>query len=310
MPEDEYVWLPNESILTAGEIERLAKVLVGLGAREVRLTGGEPLLRPDLVDIVARLARLGIDLALTTNGVLFGPQASALKQAGLSRVTISLDTLIPERAKALSKTTRLPDVIASLDAARAAGFERTKINTVVMRGKNDDELGALIALARDKNAEVRFIEYMDVGGATRWSMSDVVSRHEIVERIAKRFGHVTAVPEPKSPAPAQRYRLEDGTTFGVIASTTAPFCGRCDRARVTADGFFFTCLYAEQGIDLRAPLRSGASDDAMAEVVRSAWSARDDRGAEDRVRAPVREILIPVTRLRADPHREMHTRGG
>ncbi len=307
MPEDDYVWLADESILSEEELERVARAFVVLGAREVRITGGEPLLRPELESIVARVARIeGVsDLALTTNGVLFAPRAQALKRAGLGRVTFSIDTLRPERARVLSRTTRLGDVLEGLRAARAVGFRGTKINAVVMRGKNDDELRDLIALARESDAEMRFIEYMDVGGATRWSARDVVSRDEILAALGD--------PEPihsSSPAPAARYRMSDGTMIGVVASTTAPFCASCDRSRVTADGVLFGCLYAERGVDLRTPLRARATEADIAAIVREAWEARDDRGAEHRRALAERTAFVPLSRLRADPHREMHTRGG
>ena len=307
MPEDEYVWLPDESILSEGELERVARAFVALGARAVRITGGEPLLRPELESIVARVARIeGVsDLALTTNGVLFAPRAEALKRAGLGRVTFSIDTLRPERARALSRTTRLGDVLPGLRTARAAGFRGTKINAVVMRGKNDDELRDLVALARESDAEMRFIEYMDVGGATRWSARDVVSKGEILAALGE--------PEPihtGSPAPAARYRMSDGTIIGVVASTTAPFCASCDRSRVTADGVLFGCLYGERGVDLRTPLRADANEADIAAIVREAWEARDDRGAEHRRALAERTAFVPLSRLRADPHREMHTRGG
>ena len=307
MPEDDYVWLPDDSILDVGELVRLTRVMVRLGAREVRLTGGEPLLRRDLEEIVAAIARIeGLsDLALTTNGVLFAERARALRRAGLKRVTFSIDTLQPERAKRLSRTTRLTDVLAGLRAAREAGFERTKINTVVMRGINDDELLGLVELGRREGAEVRFIEYMDVGGATRWSPHDVVPRDEILAAL----GSPEALGEDEH-APATRYRMHDGTTVGIIASTTAPFCSRCDRARITSDGVLFGCLYGEQGIDLRSTLRAGATDEVLAELVKSAWTARTDRGAEERGALEARKAFVPLSRLRADPHREMHTRGG
>jgi len=311
MPEDEYVWLPGESILSRDELVRLASVFVGLGAREVRVTGGEPLLRPDLESIVSGISGVeGLaDLALTTNGVLFADRAEALERAGLRRVTISLDTLRPDRARALSRTTRLEDVLRSLREAARVGFSGTKINAVIVRGINDDELGDLIEIGREHRAEVRFIEYMDVGGATRWSPRDVVSQREMLAAIAQRFGAPELV-EQASPAPAARFRLPDGTVFGIVASTTAPFCGSCDRSRVTADGIWLACLYAERGTDLREPLRAGASDAAIADIVRQRWAARADRGAEERLRVPAREPLVPISRLRADPHREMHTRGG
>jgi cyclic pyranopterin phosphate synthase len=311
MPEDDYAWLPSESILDPGELERIARVFVSLGVTEIRLTGGEPLLRPELTDIVGRLAKIpGLqDLALTTNGVLFAHHAKALRAAGLGRVTFSVDTLDPERARKLSRTTRLGDVLAGLRAAREAGFTGTKINSVVMRGINDGELRDLVALGRREHAEVRFIEYMDVGGATRWRPGDVVSREEILAA----FGDPSHVPEAHGRAPANRYQVRDAegeTTIGVIASTTAPFCEGCDRARVTADGILFGCLYAEAGVDLRGPLRAQATDADLARVVSGAWEARTDRGAESRRATESRQAFVPVSRLRADPHREMHTRGG
>ena len=307
MPEDDYEWLPDESILSEEELERVARAFVALGAREIRITGGEPLLRPELESIIARVAKIeGVrDLALTTNGVLFAGRAEALKRAGLRRVTFSVDTLRPERAKALSRTTRLHDVLLGVRAAQRAGFSGTKINAVVMRGKNDDEIGDLVALAREHGAEMRFIEYMDVLGATKWSARDVFSREEILRALGD--------PEPiaeNSPAPASRYRMNDGTVVGVVASTTAPFCASCDRARVTADGVYFGCLYAERGVDLRAPLRAHASVADVAAIVRGAWEARDDRGAERRRALAERTAFVPLSRLRGDPHHEMHTRGG
>jgi cyclic pyranopterin phosphate synthase len=169
----------------------------------------------------------------------------------------------------------------------------------------------LIDYGRGADAEVRFIEYMDVGGATRWSREQVVSRQEILDRLTARFGAITPFPDPANPAaPAERFRFADGTTFGIIASTTAPFCGTCDRSRLTADGTWFLCLYAAKGVDLREPLRSGASDVDIAQLIRGTWSARTDRGAEARLALADRGSLYPREGLRADPHREMHTRGG
>ena len=176
---------------------------------------------------------------------------------------------------------------------------------------NDDELVSLIEYGRSVNAEVRFIEYMDVGGASRWTPDRVVSRREMLETIARRYGAVTPIDEPGSSAPAERFALEDGTTFGIIASTTEPFCKSCDRSRLTADGMWYLCLYATRGIDLRAPLRLGASADELKALVSGGWRARDDRGAEDRVALGERRAFVPVQDLlRKDPHLEMHTRGG
>jgi cyclic pyranopterin phosphate synthase len=313
MPEADYVWLPRSSILTFEEVERLVRIFAGLGVGKVRLTGGEPLLRHDLPRLVGKLAALPQlrDLALTTNGMLLPRQAPALRAAGLRRLTISLDTLRPERLLEFARTDRLADILAGIDAAGAAGFERIKVNTVVIRGFNDDELADLLAFGRAHGLEVRFIEYMDVGGATRWSMDQVVSRNEMLTVIERGFGPVEAVPRGDDPAaPAERFRLPDGTAFGIIASTTAPFCRDCDRSRLTADGTWYLCLYAPEGIDLRDPLRSGAPDAEIAALIQDRWSARTDRGAEVRAALNQRGALYQLDGLRADPRREMHTRGG
>lgn len=306
MPEEDYVWLPRESILSFEEITRLATVFASLGVERIRLTGGEPLMRRDLPTLV-RLLRAEVrpkDLALTTNGLLLRDEVAGLKAAGLERVTVSLDTLRPERAKEFSRTTRHADILDGIRAAADAGFG-IKLNVVVIRGFNDDELADLIAFGNEVGAEVRFIEYMDVGGATRWRMDDVVPRDEIISRV----GGAEPLPERGS-APAERYRSTDGTVFGIVASTTAPFCADCDRGRLTADGTFLTCLYAREGLDLRGPLRDGTSDGELTAIIAGRWSARDDRGAEDRLHAPDRGVLVPLAGLRTDPHREMHTRGG
>ncbi len=311
MPEDEYVWLPRGSILTFEETERLVRVFAGLGVHKVRLTGGEPLLRHDLATLVGMIARReGVsDLAMTTNGLLLAQQAAPLRAAGLRRVTVSLDTLRPERMLAFAKSARHADVLAGIAAARAAGFGALKLNTVVIRGFNDDELADLIEFARARDAEVRFIEYMDVGGATRWSMDQVVSQREMLETLGRRYGRIEPVAGDPH-APADRFRLPDGTTFGIIASTTAPFCRSCDRSRVTADGTWFLCLYAERGVDLRDLLRRGAGDAELAALIRETWQGRADRGAEQRLALADRGALYRIDSLRADPHREMHTRGG
>jgi cyclic pyranopterin phosphate synthase len=310
MPEPEYVWLPREDILHFEEIERLVDVFLQLGVDKIRLTGGEPLLRRDLPLLIARLARRpGIrDLAMTTNGVLLADAVADLVSAGLHRLTVSLDTLHPERFRALTRFDELPRVLAGIEAA-AQRFPGLKIDTVVIRGTNDDELVDLLEFGRRQGAEVRFIEYMDVGGATHWSMDRVVSRTEILNRVESHYGAITPIDEVTS-APADRYRLADGTVFGIIASTTAPFCADCDRSRLTADGLWYLCLYAPAGLDLRRHLRAGASNDQVLEIVREKWAARMDRGAEDRLALRDRTPLIPLDRLRRDPHLEMHTRGG
>ena len=312
MPEDEYVWLPKQSILTFEEIARLVGLFTSLGVEKVRLTGGEPLLRHDLPTLTAMLARIaGVrDLAMTTNGLLLEKHVDALRQAGLQRITVSLDTLRPERMRDLARTDRHADVLAGIAAARKAGFRQLKLNTVVVRGVNDDELVDLVEFARAHDAEVRFIEYMDVGGATGWTAEQVFSQRDILARLSSHYGTITAVPTQDLAAPAERFQLPDGTTFGIVASTTAPFCRSCDRSRLTADGTWFLCLYAAQGVDLREPLRNGASDADLAKLIASTWRDRTDRGAETRLGLAERTPLYQVDGLRADPHKEMHTRGG
>jgi cyclic pyranopterin phosphate synthase len=315
MPEEEYVWLPRASILSFEEIARLVGIFGGLGTTKVRLTGGEPLLRRDVPALVALLATGGgggvADLALTTNGLMLAGQAAALQRAGLHRVTVSLDTLRADRFESYTRSRRHNDVLAGIVAAREAGFRTLKLNTVVVRGYNDDELADLIEFGRAHDAEVRFIEYMDVGGATRWTMDQVVPRSEMLERLARRYGPAAPLREPGPvAAPAERFALPDGTAFGIISSTTAPFCRACDRSRITADGTWYRCLYAARGLSLRDPLREGASDAEIAALIGSTWRARADRGAEERLAVSGRGALYAVEGLRADPHREMHTRGG
>ncbi len=303
MPQEEYVWLPRQELLTFEEIARLVEVFTSLGVTDVRLTGGEPLLRRDLPSLVAMLAanpRVR-DLALTTNGVLFSEQAEALRDAGLHRVTLSLDTLRPERFLALTGRDSHAQVLAGIAAAGRAGFTKSKIDTVVIRGVNDDELADLIEFGRGVNAEVRFIEYMDVGGATDWSLDKVFTRAEMLERLAQRYGKIAAF-ETRSSAPAERFALPDGTVFGIIASTTTPFCKSCDRSRLTADGLWYLCLYAQSGVDLRKMLRAGACADELAARIASIWRARTDRGAELRAATGHRGVFIGIDQLRQDPH--------
>jgi len=310
MPEEDYVWLPREGLLDFDELARLTRIMVGVGVTRARLTGGEPLLRRDLPTLVAELAhRTGLDeLALTTNGILLAELAMPLAHAGLTRITVSLDTLEPARFRAITRKDELPRVLEGLRAAVDAGLA-PKIDTVVVRGVNDDELVRLLDHARGLGAMLRFIEYMDVGGATHWRGDAVVSRAEILARVTAERGPAMPI-QDRGSAPAESFMLPDGQRFGVIASVTAPFCSACDRARVTADGQWFPCLYGRRGLDLKGPLRNGASDESIAELVRGAWEARDDRGAEARAALSNREPLVPAHTLKRDPHLEMHTRGG
>ena len=311
MPEEEYVWLPREDLLTFEEIRELVDMFSELGIDKVRLTGGEPLLRKDLPTLVSMLAanRRLHDLAMTTNGILLAEHAQALYDAGLHRVTVSLDTLRPERFKRLTRRDTHGKVLQGIQAAEQAGFTGLKLDTVVIRGTNEDELVALIEYGKRVEAEVRFIEYMDVGGATQWSMDKVVSRAEILAHLEHHYGPIAPIREISS-APAERFRLADGTVFGIIASTTTPFCRSCDRSRLTADGMWYLCLYAQKGIDLRTPLRAGASREDIRTLIASTWQRRDDRGAEQRQELRVRGVLVQIEGLREDPHLEMHTRGG
>ncbi|MBZ5559746.1 MAG: radical SAM protein [Acidobacteriia bacterium] len=289
MPEDDYVWLPREDVLHFEETSALVDV-----SALVKMIAAKPGLK---------------DLALTTNGVLLADQIDALKAAGLGRVTVSLDTLRPDRFVTLTRFDQLDAVHAGIASARRV-FGRLKLDTVVIRGVNDDELVDLIEYGRAVHGEVRFIEYMDVGGASRWSPDRVVSRREMLEGLTRRYGPVTPIVHESS-APAEQFTLSDGTVFGIIASTTEPFCRSCDRSRLTADGMWYLCLYAMRGLDLRAPLRQGASVDALKELVASGWQARDDRGAENRLALGPQRAFVPVQDLlRKDPHLEMHTRGG
>jgi GTP 3',8-cyclase len=310
MPEAEYSWLPKSDILDFEEIVRLTRVFVGLGVRRVRLTGGEPLLRRDLVTLVAQLAAIdGIDdLALTTNGVLLADQADALRSAGLRRITVSLDTLDRQTFIRLTRADELSRVQTGLQAA-AEVFPGFKIDTVLVRGVNDGEMLALVDDARRLGAELRFIEYMDVGGATGWTGEQVVTRQEMLSVLTNARGPIASA-ETVPSAPATRFRLSNGQIVGIIASTTGPFCATCDRSRLTADGMWYLCLYATAGLDLRGPLRAGASDDDLAVIVRRTWEQRRDRGAEDRLASRNRSAFVPASALKRNPHLEMHTRGG
>jgi GTP 3',8-cyclase len=311
MPEPDYVWLPRESLLTFEEMGALVDAFTPLGVDRIRLTGGEPLLRRDLPVLIESLAaRPAIaDLALTTNGVLLRSRARALRAAGLHRITVSLDTLHPDRFHRLTRMDDLPSVLAGIDAAAAAGFQPLKLDTVLMRGVNDDEIVPLLEYAKGVGAELRFIEYMDVGGATHWTAGVVISRREMLERIRSHYGAVLALNELSS-APADRYLLPDGTTFGIISSTTEPFCASCDRSRLTADGVWLLCLYASTGTDLRRPLRAGATREELQRLIQAVWSVRADRGAEERLGTDRETTLIPLRTLKRDAHLEMHTRGG
>jgi len=317
MPERDYRWLPRPELLSFEELARVARQFAALGVTRLRLTGGEPLLRQELPLLVTALAAIeGIeDLALTTNGILLKDQASALQSAGLGRLMISLDTLDRDRFHELSRVDGLDRTLAGLDRAQEVGFQGIKLDTVVLAGCNEQEIPALLDFARQKACEIRFIEYMDVGGATQWRPQEVVSQETILAHIAAWRGGVVpvAADDPEAPsqaAPARPFRTADGQLFGIIASTTAPFCGHCDRSRVTADGHWFDCLYAPTGIDLRALLRAGCQDQELRDRLRDGWNQRTARGAEERLELHQRGPQFDLDTLLADPRLEMHTKGG
>lgn len=286
MPREHYgpghAFLPREEILTFEEITRVAKAFTALGLRKVRLTGGEPLLRADLPRLVEQLAALpGVDLALTTNGALLAKFASDLKRAGLGRVTVSLDALDDATFRRVTDADYgVADVLAGIEAAASAGFSPIKINCVVRRGLNDDAIVPMAKHFRGTGHVVRFIEYMDVGITNGWRMDDVVSGKEIVQRIQRALPIEPVSPEYRGEV-AKRWRYVDGSgELGVITSVTQPFCGDCSRARISSEGKLYTCLFATQGTDLRALLRSGATDTDLVEHVRGVWTSREDRYSE------------------------------
>ncbi len=291
MPEDKYHkdfrFLQSHERLSFDEITRLATLFAGMGVRKLRITGGEPLLRPELPDLISDLHQIdGIDdVALTTNGILLGQQAAALKAAGLDRVTVSLDALDPAIFAAMSGGRGSPDkVLDSIDEARDAGLVPIKINTVVKRGVNDHAVLDLLDRFRHTGVIVRFIEYMDVGTINHWQESETVPSAELVERINARWPV-----EPMEPSyhgeVARRHRFSDGGgELGFISSVSAPFCGSCTRARLSSDGQLFTCLFASRGTDLRGPLRAGADDAGLVELIQAVWRGRADRYSELRSR--------------------------
>ncbi len=277
----DYRFLPRRELLTFEEIERVARVFAGLGVHKLRITGGEPLLRRDLDVLVGQLAALGdLDLTLTTNGALLAQKAQALADAGLTRVTVSLDSLDDEVFRAMNDVDfPVARVLAGIDAAAAAGLP-VKVNVVVKRGLNEASVVDIARRFRNTGHVVRFIEYMDVGHSNGWRMDDVVPAEEVVRTIGAELPLEPVEPSYRGEV-AQRYRYLDGEgEIGVIASVTQPFCGDCTRARLSADGKLYTCLFAVRGHDLRAILRSGATDEELDASIRAIWERRTDRYSE------------------------------
>jgi GTP 3',8-cyclase len=287
MPESEfgesYQFLKNHEFLSFEELTRLVKSFVRVGVNKVRITGGEPLLRRELPALVAMLAEIdGLDdLALTTNGILLADKAQALRDAGLHRITVSLDSIDPVVAEQMNGRPLDPNVVLNaIDVAQSVGFDSIKINAVVQRGVNDHTVLDLIRQFRGTPHIVRFIEYMDVGNRNSWKLDQVVSAKELVERISAEFP-LTPLDRHYDSEVASRYAYEDGMgEIGFISSVTNTFCGDCSRARISAVGELFTCLFAGTGHDLKSPLREGATDQDMTQLIASIWTARDDRYSE------------------------------
>lgn len=289
MPEAKYgkdfAFLPTAERLDFDEIVRLTKLAALLGVRKVRITGGEPLLRPNLAELISELRSIEsiTDIALTTNGVLLAQQAPALMAAGLNRVTVSLDSLDPAVFSVMNGGRgELERVLKGIRGASAAGLSNLKVNTVVQRGVNDHTLLDMLEYFRGSDIVVRFIEFMDVGNLNHWSMAEVMPSAELLQQIERRWP-LEALPGNYKGEVAQRYRFRDGQgEIGFISSVTAPFCGDCTRARISSDGSLYTCLFAERGMDLKTPLRTGASDEQLLDMMRNAWLQRTDRYSEER----------------------------
>jgi len=294
-----YEFLPKEAVLSFEEYARLARIFISLGVEKVRLTGGEPLLRRNLDRLVAQLAALdGLrDLTLTTNGSRLAEEAPALRAAGLRRLTVSVDSLDDATFRAMNDVDfPVHRVLRGIDAALAAGFAPVKINMVVKRGVNDHEVTAMAERFRGRDFVLRFIEYMDVGNSNGWRLNDVVPAAEIVERLGESTPLLPLAPNYPGEV-ARRFRQTDGGEIGVISSVTQPFCGDCTRARLSADGQLYTCLFATRGHDLRTPLRAGANDAEMAGIIGTVWRVREDRYSEIRATVKQREPKAEMSLL-------------
>jgi len=287
MPLSKYEWVDRSEILSYEEIIRLARTFIGLGVERIRLTGGEPLLRRDLDRLVAGLSSLeGLkDLSLTTNGSLLVESARSLAVAGLKRINVSLDTLDPDKFQRITGRRDLDGIIEGMFLAKAHGLDPVKINTVVERGVNDDEIVSMVEFARRNGFAIRFIEYMDVGNVNQWCLEKIVSKKEILAIIRSSF-RIEEAGRKAGNAPSIDYRFrEGGPDIGIIASVTEPFCQGCTRARLTADGRLVTCLFSGQGHDIKRYLREGASDDVVRDCIAAVWTARKDRYSEERLAA-------------------------
>jgi cyclic pyranopterin phosphate synthase len=287
MPLDEYEWINKKEILTFEEIARLARLFVDLGVEKIRLTGGEPLVRKDLNQLVAKLAAISQlkDLCLTTNGSLLAEQIESLSRAGLKRVNVSIDTLDNEKFKRMTKRGDLTRVLEGIFAAKQYGLKPIKLNAVIERGVNDDDIIPLVQFCREHGFAMRFIEYMDVGNANNWTSEKLVSKQEIIATIAARYP-LREIGRGQGSAPAVDYEIANGGgDIGVIASVTEPFCASCTRARLTADGKIVTCLFSQIGHDVKKLLRADASDQEISDFISTIWTSRSDRYSDERLQA-------------------------
>jgi len=309
MPFDEYTWMAKSEVLSFAEIERLARLFAGLGVNQIRLTGGEPLVRRELHRLVGSLSGIpGIaDISLTTNGALLVEQAQGLFDAGLHRINVSIDTLKADRFRAITQRGDLDTVMKGLFAAQRVGMHPIKINAVIIRGFNEDELVDLVGFSRTNGFEMRFIEYMDVGNANGWTLSKTFTKREMLDLIHEKFP-VRETGRAGGSAPAVDYEFLDGRgSVGIIGSVTEPFCSSCTRIRLTADGKLVTCLFAETGFDLKSRMRGGASDADLEQAIGKVWAGRTDRFSDVRW-----DHLRSGTPYKPESHRkiEMITLGG
>jgi cyclic pyranopterin phosphate synthase len=287
MPLDEYDWIHKKEILTFEEISRLATLFVRLGVEKIRLTGGEPLVRQNLDRLVAKLSSIGglKDLCLTTNGALLAEKVAALKASGLKRVNISVDSLDPEKFRTMTKRGDLSKVLEGIFAAKQHGLHPIKLNAVIEKDLNEDDILSLVEFSRDNGFALRFIEYMDVGNSNDWTSGKLVSKKEIIEKINGQYP-LKEVGRAGGSAPSVDYEFIDGRgDVGVIASVTEPFCSSCTRVRLTADGKIVTCLFSGIGHDVKGLLRGGATDEEISRFIVSIWEKRADRYSAERLEA-------------------------
>ncbi len=288
----DFAFLNKTDVLTYEEIDRLAGIFISLGVEKIRLSGGEPLLRRDLHELISMLALREVEIAMTTNGVLLPRYAPALSAAGLDRVTVSLDALDEATFAAITDSGHtVAAVLAGIDAAESVGLGPIKINTVVKKNTNEEEMLDLVERFSSRDIAVRFIEYMDVGTTNNWTMDDVVT----ADQIRNIIGDMELIAPTKKGEVAKRYQLPQGGEVGLITSVTEPFCGECGRARLSVDGHLYTCLFASEGFDLLTPMRQGASDEQLRSLIEECWMKREDRYSEIRSKYSSQQTRVEMS---------------